>query len=160
MAKPKAKVVAKPAKRAARDAIVRDSAPPAIREKLEVTIELPVPAPQLYEAWLDGREHSAFTGGQASVEPRVGGRFSAWGGYIEGETLELEPGRRIVQSWRTTDFEDADPDSRLEVRFEPSGAGTRVVVAHTELPTGGALKYREGWKQFYFTPMKQYFSEK
>ncbi len=157
MAKPKTSISAKPAKAAAREARGRNSAPPSVKEKIEIAFSLPVAPRQLYDAWLDAKEHSAFTGGHASCEAKVGGRFSAWDGYIEGENVELELGSKIVQTWRTSDFEDDDADSRLELRFEEDGAGTKLVLRHTELPAGGSKKYREGWKQHYFAPMKQYF---
>ena len=44
----------------------------------------------LYEAWLDGDSHAAMTGGAATSEPRVGNRFSAWGGYITGLAENME----------------------------------------------------------------------
>ncbi|MCC6524165.1 MAG: SRPBCC domain-containing protein [Polyangiaceae bacterium] len=134
------------------------------REQLELSIVLSVEPERLYAAWLDAGEHSAFTGGAASVEAWVGGRHTAWDGYIEGEILALEPGRRIVQSWRTTDFTSADPDSRLEISFQPEGragdeAGeTRLTLHHAELPPGGAERYTRGWQEFYFDPMRAYFS--
>jgi hypothetical protein len=34
--------------------------------------------------------------GQRCPSPRVGGKFTAWDGYIEGITLEMEPDKRIV----------------------------------------------------------------
>lgn len=159
MAKPKSSITAQPAKAAARQARERNSAPPSVREKLTISITLPIEPAGLYDAWLDGKEHSAFTGGQASCEPSVGGRFSAWSGYIEGENLELARGEKIVQSWRTSDFEDDDPDSRLELRFEKDAGGTKLTLLHTGLPPGGAKKYREGWKQHYFAPMTKYFAD-
>lgn len=58
----------------------------------------------LYKAWLSSKEHSAFTGGKARIQAKVGGRFTAWDGYITGTTVVLEPYRRIVQSWRTLSF--------------------------------------------------------
>ena len=72
--------------------------------------------------------------------------------------LELDPPRRIVQSWRTTEFPEGSPDSRLEVLLEPDGAGTRLTLVHTEIPDGQGARYEEGWKENYFTPMKAYFS--
>ncbi|MBI4956233.1 MAG: SRPBCC domain-containing protein [Myxococcales bacterium] len=134
------------------------------REQLELSIVLPVEPERLYAAWLDPGEHSAFTGGAASVEAWVGGKHTAWDGYIEGEILALEPGRRIVQSWRTTDFTSADPDSRLEISFQsegrPGGEGgdTRLTLHHAELPPGGAARYTRGWQEFYFDPMRAYFA--
>lgn len=48
------------------------------------------------------------TGSPTQVEPRIGGRYTAWKEYISGITLELQPFRLIVRSWRTTEFlEDA-----------------------------------------------------
>ncbi len=56
---------------------------------LRFCIKLPVEPARLYDAWLDSKEHAAFTGGPAEVEPHVGGAYRAWGDYIKGTTLEL-----------------------------------------------------------------------
>ena len=50
------------------------------------------------------------TGGDAEVSERVGAAYSAWDGYITGRNVELVPGRSIVQTWRTSEFADDDPD--------------------------------------------------
>ncbi len=111
----------------------------------------------LYAAWLDSDQHAAMTGGGAAVSDAVGAAFTAWDGYIEGRNLALEPGRRIVQSWRTTEFAPEEPDSRLEIRFEPAGDGTRITLRHTDLPPHGR-QYEQGWIDNYFEPMKAYFA--
>src|ERR1041385_80577 len=66
---------------------------------------------RVFAAWLDGKEHAAFTGGgEAIVEPWTGGRFTAWDGYIHGILLGVDnEARRIVQTWRTSEF---PPESR------------------------------------------------
>ena len=112
----------------------------------------------VYDAWMSGKGHSAMTGSKATVVARVGGTYRAWDGYISGKTLELEPGARIVQSWRTTDFGPDDPDSRLEILLEKAARGTKITLVHTEIPPGQAGSYRKGWLDFYFTPMKEYFA--
>ena len=83
--------------------------------------------------------------------------FTAWDGYIWGRTLEKEPYARILQSWRTTEFEDDDPDSTVEVLFQPEGSGTRVTVKQTGTPAGQTDAYRSGWEEHYFDPMTTYF---
>src|ERR1700674_1360035 len=86
-------------------------------------LEMVVPAePQrVYSAWMDSREHAAFTGGgEAVVEPWTGGRFIAWDGYIHGILLGVDEGKRIVQTWRTAEFSPESRDSRLVVEFEPA----------------------------------------
>jgi len=56
------------------------------------------------------------------------GRFIAWDGYIHGILLGVDEGRRIVQTWRTSEFPPEFRDSRLVVEFEATRGGTRVVV--------------------------------
>lgn len=100
------------------------------------------------------------TGSEARVSARVGGRFSAWDGYILGTTLELEPHSKIVQAWRTTEFPDDAPDSRLVIELAPVRGGTRITLTHSDVPPGQEADYKRGWVDFYFKPMKQYFKAK
>lgn len=127
-------------------------------EQLELSIVLPAEPQQIYAAWLDSEAHTAFTGSPARIDPNVGGAFTAWDGYIEGRTLALEPFRRILQAWRTSEFPEGAPDSMLEVLLEAVPGGTRLTLRHTEIPDGQAAQYEEGWRDFYFAPMGEYFS--
>jgi len=112
----------------------------------------------IYEAWLDGKKHGAMNGGgPATASKRVGGAFTAHDGYIAGKNLKLEPGKRIVQSWRTTQFTDADADSQIEVTFAKAAGGTRLTLTHTNVPDGHT-GYQSGWVTHYFQPMKRYFA--
>jgi uncharacterized protein YndB with AHSA1/START domain len=128
-------------------------------ESIQVSALIPASPDRIFQAWLSSQEHSAFTGGQATVEPRVGGRHTAWDGYIEGVNLTLEEGRRIVQSWRSSDFPDGSTDSKLEVLLEPTDGGTKVTLVHTDIPEGQGRLYEQGWVDHYFTPMQEYFAE-
>ena len=127
-------------------------------DKFEISTVLTASPHKVYVAWLDSGEHSAFIGAVANIDPRVGGAFSAWGGYIEGKTLELEEDRRIVQAWRTVDFPSESPDSRLEILLEKVKGGTRLTLFHSEVPDGMVDGYPQGWIHNYFDPMQRYFS--
>lgn len=122
----------------------------------EVSTFIAAPPERLYAAWLDSIQHSAMTGGPAQASAEPGAPFNAWDGYIQGVNLELETGRRIVQAWRTVEFSEDEPDSRLEVLFEPAAGGTHLTIRHSGLPDHG-LQYRQGWIDNYFEPMKAYF---
>lgn len=128
-------------------------------ESIEVSDVFPVAQKNLYLDWLDSQKHSAFTGGGAVIDPAVGGNFTTWDGYIEGKTKELQPYERIVQSWRTANFPSSSPDSELEVLFETVEGGTKITLRHSNIPTGQGQDYKQGWKDHYFTPMKEYFKE-
>ena len=114
---------------------------------------------EMYDAWLSSA-HGKMVGSTATVDPRVGGAFTAWDGYIRGTTLELEPYRRIVQAWRTTEFSAASPDSRLELLLEQVEGGTRLTIRHTEIPEGKSASLEQGWIDHYYRPMKEYFARK
>lgn len=128
-------------------------------ESKTLSVELPVPADELFQAWLNSESHTLFTGALAEIDPTVGGSYSAWDGYISGKTLDIEAPRRILQSWRTTEFNQDDPDSKLELLFESIGTGTRFTLIHTNIPEGQAEMYREGWEDYYFAPMQEYYCQ-
>lgn len=125
--------------------------------KFELSVLLPATPQEVYTAWLSSEGHSQMTGGSASISGEVGAEFEAWDGYIHGKNLELEYGKRILQSWRTVEFELDDPDSRLEITLEPAGEGTKLTLKHTGLPSHGG-QYEQGWVDNYFEPMQEYFA--
>jgi len=125
----------------------------------EVSDTIPATAHDVYAAWMSSEGHSAMTGADAQVDPRVGGTHSAWDGYITGRTVALEPDRRIVQTWRTSEFADEHPDSQIEVLLEPVEGGTRLTVRHTNVPDGQLGYQHGGWQESYFDPMRAYFAD-
>lgn len=128
-------------------------------DSLEMKVSLPASPAEVYAAWLDGEQHEEMTGGgPATAGTQVGDAFTAWDGYITGKNLELVPGKRIVQSWRTNEFPDSAEDSRLEVLLEPEGKGTLLSLIHTHIPEGQGAAYETGWEDYYFAPMTVYFS--
>lgn len=113
---------------------------------------------ELFDTWLDGAGHTEMTGGEATGAATVGAKFTAWDGYIAGQNLELSRPSRIVQSWRTSEFADSDPDSRLELLLEETAdGGTRLTLVHTGIPAGQGEMYLVGWNEHYFEPMQTYF---
>ena len=70
---------------------------------------------EVYSSWLNSEKHTEMTGGSASISNQVGSAFTTWDGYIEGINLELEPSRRILQSWRTSEFASSEADSQIEI---------------------------------------------
>lgn len=126
----------------------------------ELTCHLKVSPAQAYEAWLSSELHRDMTGGpRAQIDPRKGGAFTAWDGFISGVTMDLTPGSRILQRWRTTDFDEHQGDSRLEILFEADGEGTLLRLRHSEIPGDLAEDLKQGWQDFYFNPMKEYFGQ-
>ncbi len=128
-------------------------------ESLTISTILPATVKQIYTAWLSSKGHTAMTGSKATCSATVGKTFTAWDGYIEGKNLELGPNKRIVQSWRTSEFPEDAKDSRVEILLEKVKNGTKITLHHTNIPKGQKQQYKDGWEEYYFSPMKDYFEK-
>jgi len=122
-------------------------------------IILPVSAETIFNAWINTEGHTAMTGSPANVDGKIGGEFTAWDGYISGKTLELESPSRIVQAWRTSEFPEDAPDSRVEILLDEIEGGTQVTLTHSDMPEDQVDSYKKGWEDFYFKPMREYFGK-
>jgi uncharacterized protein YndB with AHSA1/START domain len=129
-------------------------------DSVTVSVVIPAVPDAVYKAWMSSAGHAVMTGNPATVSARIGGKFTAWDGYISGTTLELTPPSRILQAWRTTEFADDEEDSLLEVLLAEAKGGTKVTLKHTKIPAGQGPSYKQGWIDYYFEPMKEHFQKK
>lgn len=120
---------------------------------------IPASPAEIYQAWLDSILHSEMTGGEANMSDEVGADVSAWAGYITGRNLELVPGERIVQSWRTTEFEEALEDSIVTILLRETEEGTLLTLEHSNVPDTHRSYEEGGWQSNYFEPMIVYFGD-
>jgi len=120
---------------------------------------IPASPAEIYRAWLDSIGHSEMTGGEATMSDEVGADISAWDGYITGRNLELVPGERIVQSWRTTEFDDECDDSVVTILLQETEGGTLLTLEHSSVPDEYKSYEEGGWQSHYFEPMITYFGE-
>jgi activator of HSP90 ATPase len=127
-----------------------------MKESLELRHNFKVKPSEIYKAWLDSTQHSKMTGGLAKCSNEIGGNFTAWDGYIEGKNIGLKPNREIIQSWRTSEFDRNDEDSKILIRLKEIENGTELTLIHNNIPEG-QTQYRKGWVEHYFTPMENYF---
>lgn len=121
-----------------------------------ITQHFNVSAATLFKAWLDSDIHSAMTGGEAQCSDQVGGKFSAWDGYISGVNSALITNQKIIQEWRTTEFKNDDENSILRIKLEEVNNGCELILTHNKIPNGQP-DYKQGWIAHYFEPMKAYF---
>jgi activator of HSP90 ATPase len=114
---------------------------------------------KLYELFMNSAKHTAATGMPAKISPKVGGKWSAFGGMILGRNLVLIPNRMIVQTWRSSAWKKADPDSILVVRFEKATGGKATVhLVHIGVPKYDHKGVTQGWVKYYWEPWKEYLA--
>jgi activator of HSP90 ATPase len=131
-----------------------DNGPDSTRTSLHQEIDLPANPQRIYEALLDSKQFSAFTGESAEIGREEGNAFSMFGGMIVGRNIELVPGQRIVQAWRPTHW---SPGIYSIVRFElkAQGARTTLILDHTGFPEGEFAHLNYGWGLKYWEPLKK-----
>ena len=114
---------------------------------------------EVYEMLMDSRQHAKFTHAAASISRQVGGKISAYDGYITGTNLELELDKKIVQAWHASDW-PVEHMSRVVFRLERVKGGTRLVFTHRNVPEDQYEDIKQGWIDNYWKPMKAYLEAK
>ena len=101
--------------------------------------------------------------GSAKIDPKVNGEFTIWGDSINGKTIALDSQKhRIVQLWRYN-HEDWPKDhfSKITLEFVPYKDGScKLRFWHTDIPENHADDIADGWKEYYWKPMQEYFKRK
>ena len=118
---------------------------------------IPASPEEVYDAFIDPKKHTAFTGGEASGSSEVGGEFSAWDGYITARSLELDPGKKIVQEWSTSEWPKGYAPSRLEITLKKHAGGTELTLVQSKVPEKQADDYEKGWHEHYWDHLIEYF---
>ena len=128
-------------------------------ETIRQTVTVDATPIQVYEAYVDPKKQSEFTGESATGTPRAGGKFTASDGYIEGTHLKLVKGKTILQEWKTSEWPEGYPPSLLKLTFRAKGQKTEMTMVHSKVPAEQAARYAEGWKDYYWEPLKRFFAE-
>lgn len=129
-------------------------------EEIRQTCLIEADPEDVFDAYVDPEKHSEFTGSQAKGRPKVGGRFTAWDGYIAGKYVRLERGKRIVHEWTTTEWPAGYPASMVEITLRKKGGATELTMVHSKVPREQAEDYAQGWTDYYWKPLKQYLEKK
>ena len=122
------------------------------------TVLFKVSSHEVFEALMDSKKHSKFSGAKASISRKIGGKFSVYNGYAAGKNLEIIPDKKIIQSWCASDWDEA-AISTVVFEFSTIKSGSRLQFTHSQIPAEHAESIAQGWKDFYWKPMKEMFSK-
>lgn len=122
---------------------------------IKQTVSFNASPTSVFNALMDQKQHAQFTQSAAKIENKVGGKFSVWDGYAQGKTLELIKDRKIVQSWRASDWPEGH-FSKLTIELAPKGEETRLKLVQVDVPDDQGEDITQGWQDFYWKPLKKY----
>ncbi len=109
---------------------------------------------KVYEAFMDEKKHSEFTGSKAKISRKVNGKFTIYEGAIEGENLELIQDKKIVQKWRYEDWPE-NHYSTITLTLKKDPKGTKMEFTQVGVPEDKYEAIKQGWIDYYWEPMKE-----
>jgi uncharacterized protein YndB with AHSA1/START domain len=83
------------------------------------TVRINAKPSAVYEALMDSKKHTAFTGAPAKISRAVGGPFTAHGPHLKGINVDLTKNKRIVQAWRAADWPKGTIPSSRSISSPP-----------------------------------------
>ncbi len=113
---------------------------------------------EVYDALMSSKKHSQFTGAKAVMSQKVGGKFTAYDGYIEGKNTDLKPDKKIVQLWRASDWPEKHFSTVTYALTEKAGK-TTLKFTQKNVPAEQYKEIKQGWVDFYWSPLKKMFGK-
>ncbi len=125
-------------------------------KSIKQTVSFKAAPAELYDLLMNSKKHEALTGGSATISKAKNGKFEVFDGYCHGYNIELIPGEKIVQAWHFAEEGwPADHFSVCTFVFEKTAGGTKLHFTQTGIPEQHAASLKDGWKTYYWEPMKE-----
>ena len=122
-------------------------------KKLRQTYHIRAPLGRGWRVLVDVREIEEWGGGPAKMDSKVGTEFELWGGDIRGTNTEVVKEKKLAQEWIAGDWPEA---SRVTFTLEAEESGTKLVLDQDRIPDSEFEEIRDGWKEYYLGPIKEY----
>ena len=130
-----------------------------MRSVIQQSVVLMATAERLFDMYLDPAAHAAITGHPVEIGAEPGATFQAFGGQLSGAILVVVRPQLVVQSWRSVNFHDDDPDSTLILMFTPEATDANrggIDLVHLDVPNHDFQDVTEGWRKYYWDPWQAY----
>jgi uncharacterized protein YndB with AHSA1/START domain len=114
---------------------------------------------QVFEALTDAGIIAAWGGGLSVIEPKTGGHFEMFDGWVQGEVTAYQAGKELGYTWKPAEWDRRALPSNVYIRFNRHAAGTELFLEHTGFPDEEeATKHGNGWIDYVFDPINDYFT--
>lgn len=95
---------------------------------------------------------------KACVEPKPGGRFEMFDGWVNGEVANYNPPFTFSHTWKPAEWKPKTKASVVVFNLEKHKAGTLVNLVHSGFPDQQqADSHKEGWINFVLDPINDFF---
>lgn len=117
----------------------------------ECSIDIDASPKTVFGYFVDPKAIVEWIGDYAVLDARPGGEFTLdiEGIPVRGRYVDVLEPERIIVTWGHAGSETMPPGStEVEFVFDPTASGTRLTVAHRQIPDEHAASHRVGWPMF------------
>lgn len=118
------------------------------------TIKAPVKL--VWEALTQPKHIKGWGAGPAKMQAKANTPFSLWGGEIYGKNTAVKTNALLEQDWFSGEWEQP---SLVKIQLSKVRGGTKLILVHRNIPDAAAADIRDGWKSYYFGPLKEYVEQ-
>ena len=118
-------------------------------------ISISAPPAAVFKTLTDSSRFEKMTGGRkADISNAAGGASTMFGGDIIAVNVEIIPGKRLVQAWRSQNWPEG-VYSIVRFSLEPQGKGAKLTFDQAGYPDGAHDMLSGGWHKMYWEPMEK-----
>lgn len=97
-----------------------------------------------------------WSGGDAIVENKPGGRIELFDGWVKGEILKTSD-NELAYTWKISEWGDEVPATEVHYLLKEDKGGTKVILKHTGFPNEEEMRsHKAGWSDYFFDPMEDF----
>jgi activator of HSP90 ATPase len=136
--------------------VVKEPPKPKGYESFTVTEKFLCSPTDLFECFIDNARVKAYAGGDASVSREKGGKFRLFGGSVEGENVEVDYPKKLVQKWRFSTWPDGHY-STVTITLDEKDGKTICKLTQAGVPSEDKERTERGWSTNFWTRIKGIF---
>jgi uncharacterized protein YndB with AHSA1/START domain len=127
----------------------------------EIIHNVTINAPQsgVFDALMDSKKHSQFTGVPARISKKVGGAFTCYDDYIEGFNLEVQRPKLIVQAWKSKNWPRETWSVVTFKLAKLAGGKTKLSFHQVGVPSSDFKAKNKGWDTHYWQRLKKFLEK-
>lgn len=117
---------------------------------------IPAEPEEVYTALTNPFTIELWSGYKAVMNAEPNTEFSLWEGDISGKNISFEENTKIIQEWY---FGEQVEKSIVTIKLFENKKGTQVELNQTNIPDNDFENITEGWNEYYFGAIKEFFEE-
>ena len=113
---------------------------------------------EVFAALTNSKVILEWCGQKGNVEPKIGGKFEMFDGWVKGKVLAYEPGRSLAYTWHPAEWQKEWDASIVTYALTKTKSGTKISLKHSGFPNEQEMKsHHSGWDKHVFEPLKEFF---